>query len=405
MKFLFINQHASAPAFGVPYRNYYLANELVKDGHEVMIITSSYSHLRKKNPSKDECRDGVVFSDIAYSFVATPSYTSKKLSRAWNLINFLLRLTFKKSSIDAFNPDVIVDCTPGSFTGLWSLYFSKKQKAKFVIEIRDLWPAAPVEISGIEPKNILIKIYLRYLKMLITASDVLISTIRYAPEYYKQHNIYPNRFLHLQNAYPISDQSEGGSFSLRSQMDELRKKYHTLICYPGSINAANGIMNLPKILNYYHAEGVGFIIIGKGSLLEQLKAECENIASKNVHFFDPIPKSEISQLLKYVDFGFVGGRNWNFLKYGISQNKLFDFMGAGTPIICFARTDDKFLEELGCGLYVDPDSPKEIQKFFEELDKARIAREELGMAGKKAIKEYYNYTALKDRFLSVFKEY
>ena len=38
MKFLFINQHASAPAFGVPYRNYYLANELVKDGHEVMML-------------------------------------------------------------------------------------------------------------------------------------------------------------------------------------------------------------------------------------------------------------------------------------------------------------------------------------------------------------------------------
>ena len=36
-----------------------------------------------------------------------------------------------------------------------------------------------------------------------------------------------------------------------------------------------------------------------------------------------MPKSEISPVVKkYVDFGFVGGANWNFLKYGISQNKL-----------------------------------------------------------------------------------
>ena len=161
---------------------------------------------------------------------------------------------------------------------------------------------------------------------------MLVSTIRFAPKYYHSMGIKPKIFLHSQNGFINNDISELDDFSLEEQMKVLRKKYKTIICYPGSISSANGIRRLPSIIQNMRRRDVCFIVVGTGSGLEKLKNDCKNALLKNVYFFDPIPKNEVPKLLNFVDFGFVGGRNWSFLKYGISQNKLFDFMAAGKPL-------------------------------------------------------------------------
>ena len=48
MNILIINHYAGAPSYGMEYRQYYLAREWQKAGHNVLIVTSSYTHLRSK---------------------------------------------------------------------------------------------------------------------------------------------------------------------------------------------------------------------------------------------------------------------------------------------------------------------------------------------------------------------
>ena len=50
MKILLINHYAGSPEMGMEFRPYYMAQEWIRQGHEVDIIAADYSHLRRKNP-------------------------------------------------------------------------------------------------------------------------------------------------------------------------------------------------------------------------------------------------------------------------------------------------------------------------------------------------------------------
>lgn len=49
MNILLINHYAGNPELGMEFRPYYMAKEWVKQGHEVLILGATYSHLRKSN--------------------------------------------------------------------------------------------------------------------------------------------------------------------------------------------------------------------------------------------------------------------------------------------------------------------------------------------------------------------
>ena len=63
-KLLIINHYAGAPKYGMEYRHYNIAKELVLKGVEVCIIASSYSHLREEPKCEEEIIDGIQFKWI-----------------------------------------------------------------------------------------------------------------------------------------------------------------------------------------------------------------------------------------------------------------------------------------------------------------------------------------------------
>ena len=79
-------------------------------------------------------------------------------------------------------------------------------------------------------------------------------------------------------------------------------------------------------------------------------------------------------------------------------------MAAGKPIICFAKTDDKFLEDLSCGVYIDPDSPEGLDTFLEQINNDRSLQIEMGNAGKLAVANIFNYSEIKNELLNALTE-
>jgi len=86
-----INQYTGSPHYGMNYRSYYLAKELVSEGDSVTVFAGSYSHLFSHYPKTDGLFTKESIDDIDYIWVKTPKYkSSKSIGRVFSMLVFMI---------------------------------------------------------------------------------------------------------------------------------------------------------------------------------------------------------------------------------------------------------------------------------------------------------------------------
>lgn len=86
--------------------------------------------------------------------------------------------------------------------------------------------------------------------------------------------------------------------------------------------------------------------------------------------------------------------------------KLFEYMGMGLPII--ASDFPKWrtiIDDAGCGILVDPKSPQEIAKAMQWMLDNQQEAFEMGMRGRAAVLQKYNWASEERILFSVYKEF
>lgn len=105
MNILLINHYAGSPNYGMEFRPYYMSKEWVSQGHKVLIIGGSFSHLRKEQPQvfREEI-DG-----IQYCWIKLNEYAGNGLGRIFSMFSFVSKLCLKFNSyLNGFGPDVVI---------------------------------------------------------------------------------------------------------------------------------------------------------------------------------------------------------------------------------------------------------------------------------------------------------
>ena len=110
MNIIYINHYAGSIYHGMEYRPYYLAREWVKQGHNVTIIASNYSHLRQKNidiPNNQEYITQYI-DGIKYIWCKTIPYQANGIKRVINIFSFLHKVKKLIHELVAFKPDLVI---------------------------------------------------------------------------------------------------------------------------------------------------------------------------------------------------------------------------------------------------------------------------------------------------------
>lgn len=390
-----INEYAGSPVHGMSYRHYYLAREWKLSGHEPVIITGSFSHFLKNLPAANRLFTKDTVDIIKYIWVKVMKYTnSHDKKRVIKWFEFSLKLLFLPI-LRMDKPDVILCSPTAPFSIVPSWILSRIYKAKLVFEVRDIWPLTLIELGGYKRKNLFIYFMALFEKFAIKKADIIVSNL---PNYGKHVTDIGLRrkWFYLPNGVTLNSEVK----PIEKEILEFFPKNKFIVGYAGTLGHANALEYLIEGLKLVKNDMIHVVIVGGGknkNYLQEISREF-----KNITFIPPVHKDQVPAVLERFDVCYIGLHKRKIFQYGVSPNKLFDYMLAGKPILHSINTGKNLVCEAGCGISVEAENPNAIadaiEQFYNLSEEDRI---EMGKRGKKFVIRHHNYKSLAEKYIRI----
>jgi len=388
------------------YRPFYLAREWVRQGHRVTIVAASFSHLRVNQPKISGAITEENLDGIRYVWLKTPHYQGNGVWRVLNMMWFVVQLLrFRSHVAGDDSPDAVVASSPHPLLIYPAHRIARKFDAKLLFEVRDLWPLTLVElgrISARHPLNVLLQCAENFA---YRKADWVVSLLPHAASHMTRHGMSPEKFIYIPNGVDPAEWKEI-SAEMPSEHQEiltgLNKGGSFLVGYAGQhgvLNALDAIVAAAKILQN---ESVTFVLIGQGPEKNRLQEECRDLGLANVVFLPPVAKHSLRPLLASMDALYIGMASVPLFRFGVSPNKLMDYMMAAKPVIHAIEAGNNLVAESGCGLSCPPEDPQAIADAVRQMTRMSSAeRETMGRLGKTYVEQRHSFAVLGQKFLEL----
>jgi len=398
----FIDDDAGSPFHGMEFRHYYMAKSLKKVDQKSLIISASYSHLFYNLPIIKE--KSYLFEKIDmldYLWLKVIDYNrgnNKKRILKW--FQFGLRLLTIPKIINT-KPNVIVCSCNAPILIFPCYYLAKKYNAKLIFQVKDIWPLTLIELGGYSKYNPLIYLMQKSVNFAFRNADIIVSLLPHLDKYIKEQNINNFSFEYLPNGILLKEVQNPLPLNNQTKTNIPSNKF--IIGYTGAMGVGDGLdilIETAYLLKAY--KDIHFVLIGKGAYKQNLKHLAKDLNLTNITFLDAIPKREIQSVLKYFSICYIGWKKQKIYDYGISANKIFDYMYAKKPILHVYSGRGDLVSNAKCGITVTKQSDKLIAKGILKLyNMPEEKRREMGNRGAIFVKNNHSYEVITDNFLAI----
>jgi glycosyltransferase involved in cell wall biosynthesis len=404
---LLINHYAGSPRDGMEYRPYYLAREWVRAGHRVQIVAASYSHVRSRQPvlpraggqALDETIDGV-----AYRWLPTPAYTGNGVGRVRNIWAFLSRLWRESPRLAReFAPDVVI----ASSTYPLDIWVARRLaaivNATLVYEVHDLWPASPIELSGMSKWHPFIVLCQKAENDAYRDAEVVVSMLPKVAAHMQAHGLDLRKLHIVPNGIALDEWQRAPvplAADLAARLAALRAAGRTIVGYAGSHGLPNALDVLLDAAALRRERPFTFVLVGDGHEKARLAQRVRDEGLAHVLMLPPVPKAQIPALLSAFDIAYIGWQHVPIYRFGIAPNKLMDYMMAARAVLHSVEAGNDPVAEAACGLTVAPESAQAVADGLVAL--AACLPEEraaMGARGRAFVLAHHTYALLAQRFI------
>jgi glycosyltransferase involved in cell wall biosynthesis len=403
MNIWILNHYAATPDLATGTRHYDFGMELSKRGHNITVFASGFLPTRptEKCPlNRDKYLIEEINNNFRFVWVNTFKYEKNNWKRIANMLSYSRRVPEVIKSLNLTKPDIIVGSSVHLFAVLTAYLLSRKFGSYFVMEVRDLWPVSLIDmgVSRWHPFIILLGLLERFL---YKKADKIVVLPPKANEYIESLGISANKIRWVPNGVDLS------RFNINSEGDLNKNNNEFIVMYAGALGTANNldiVIDSAGILKPKYPN-VKFVFVGEGIEKSKLIQKAKLLKLDNVEFKNPVKKEEISGLLGKADVLFFNLPNLAVFKYGISSNKLFDYLASGKPIIFSCNSINNPVDEADAGITVPPSNPQALTEAVIKLHNIPVyQRQEMGKRGKEYVRKYHDIPILVDRMEEVFKE-
>jgi glycosyltransferase involved in cell wall biosynthesis len=261
-----------------------------------------------------------------------------------------------------------------------------------------------MELGGYSPRHPFIMLLQAAEDFACRHADAIVSILPKVRPHLEAHGMAPHK-LHLvpNGVDPAEWQGAAAPLPARleADLDALRQHGRFIVGYAGTHGVANALGTVLDAARRLRGHPVAFVLVGSGPEKAALERRSAELGLANVHFFDPVAKSQVPSLLQRFDVAYIGWRRQPLYRFGISPNKLIDYMMAARPVLHAVEAGNDPVMEAGCGMTVAPEDPQAIADAVLALrEMAPDARQQLGRRGRVHALANHTYPVLGQRFLT-----
>ncbi len=378
LRIVLVSQYFPPEVGATQTRMQTFAEYLASRGHDVTVIAEFPNHPRGIMLPSYRGKLIEVDRSNPYRVVRVWVKTSKEKTQLTRLSFYLSFMALATAVAPvAGRADVVVATTPPLFTAMAGVAIARLNRAPFVLDVRDLWPAAATSLRQISPGWETRAAEIIERRMYRAAAAVTAVTRPFCAHIDAMRGD-GNSTVLLPNG-TIEQFFVDGDIDDAYRLGVGRDRF--LATFAGTLGIAQALPTLVDAAALLDGEA-DITLVGDGPMRDSLQAIVEEKGLDNVHFHPQLPLDEIPRVLAASDALLVPlSAHPTFEQF--VPSKLTDYMATGRPVIVSAAGEAaRILEIAGAGLAVPPEDPEALAGAIRELAADRERAAEMGRRGR-----------------------
>lgn len=407
MNIWLINHYAVPPKYYPLARPANFAKYLMAMGHTVTIFAASSVHNSTMNLITDgrKWREETV-DGVHYVYIKCCDYQGSGLKRIYNICEFAWKLPGVCKHFS--KPDAIVATSMPPTSCAMGVHLGRKWGCKTVAEIADLWPESIVAYGIADPHNPAVLALRRLEKWIYKKADAVVFTgencYGYIIEQGWDKEIPRSKVHYINNGVDL-EQFDYNKEHFRVEDIDLDDPELFKVVYTGSIRRVNNLGLLLDAAKCVKDPRVKILLWGDGDEREALEKRVRDEKISNVVFKGKVEKKYIPSIVSRADLNFAHNEPSPLFRFGISFNKLFDYLAAGKPILSDFSCPYNPSVQNGAGIGIDEPSAENVAHGIETL--AGLPQEELARMGanaRRAAETAFDFRILTQKLMDVIEQ-
>lgn len=416
MKIWLINHYASDMLYDKGGRHYWIAKYLKKAGYDPIIVCSNARH---------SAHGGLYLDDkalwhtlpaeqigVPFVFVKSRPYVGNGRDRVLNMVDFYRNTLKAADSIaERFGrPDVIYASSVHPLALVAGIRLARRYGVKCVCEVRDLWPESIVAYGILKRGSLAAKALYAGEKWIYRRADRIVMTWPGGYDYIVDRGweraIPRDKVVHISNGVDLEEYRRNVQLHPYRYPEDLPWDKIRLV-YAGSIRKVNDLgilLEAAEILQKRGVDGYQLLIFGDGDDRPELERRAKEKELHAVRFMGAVPKQLIPSVLAGADINVLHNSSTSLDKYGQSQNKFFEYLASGKPVLMTYSVGHSVVKEERCGIEVPYQTPEAIADAVQWLcDQPRKIRMEFSQNAQRCA-EQFDFKVLTDKVVAVLEE-
>jgi glycosyltransferase involved in cell wall biosynthesis len=404
MKVLVVT-HYFPPEIGAPQaRLSELARYWALAGTDVCVLTGMPNHPTGVVPEPYRKKLRVEERVDGYGVVRTWVYATPNeglVKKTLGHVSFMV--TSVVLGLSRTGPtDAVVVSSPTFFSILSAWALARIRRARFVVEVRDLWPAIFVEL-GVLKNPVMIRVLERLELAAYRAADAVVVVSEGFRDDLVRRGVPPGKVHVIRNGVDLDlftplELDPKALERVRARLGATPGD--TLVLYVGAHGISHGLASVADAAAVLDGDHVHFAFVGEGAAKRHLENRVAALQLDNVTMLPGVARHKVPDLLAAADVCLVPLRDVPLFSTFI-PSKIFEYFGAGKAVVGAVRGEPAAILQEGGAVVVEPERPADLADAIRTLACDPARRSAMGRRGRAYVESHFDRRRLAHDYLEI----